>query len=154
MKTHLSFGHYNSSRCFVGPTCDFLKDFSQLQKTVASGFRATSGSVSVDIDDDWPSSTKKVFNLAFIKDEPLRYKSTIDKFAIETVTGKVDDILQEKTPIQLKDILNAEQSSKQKIVLVEGAPGSGKTTLSKYMYQKWGQGELFQTYTVAFYLQL
>ena len=40
------------------------------------------------------------------------------------------------------------------MILIEGAPGSGKTTLSVYICQSWGRGELFQEFTVAILVQL
>ena len=49
--------------------------------------------------------------------------------------GKMDDILYEKDPIELKDIIYILQRSecKRKVVLLEGAPGYGKNTLSVFI---------------------
>ena len=52
-----------------------------------------------------PSATRKVFNLAMIKTTEVRRGQIQDEFIRQTITGKVDDILHEKCPIQLKDIL-------------------------------------------------
>ena len=94
--------------------------------------------------DTWsPSATRKVFNLAMIKSTEVYRGQIQDEFVRRTITGKIDDILQEKYPIQLKDIFRKTEG-KQKVVLLEGAPGCGKSTLSVYIFQQWGEGKLFQ----------
>ena len=97
----------------------------------------------------------KIFNLAMIKEGIMRRESEeIDKEYIRmTITGKVDDILRLKSPIELKDILRA-IDGKGKVILLEGAPGSGKSTLTVHICQKWGKDELFQEYTVVVMVQL
>ena len=103
---------------------------------------------------DWPPSmTDKTFNLAMIKHEMIRPGKINDEYIQKTITGKVDDILQEKTPIKLEDILKIIHV-KRKVLLLEGAPGSGKTTLTLYIRQKWCQGELFQEYLAIVIVQL
>ena len=76
-----------------------------------------------------------------------------DRYVRMTITGKVDDILHMKSPIELKDILKTDDE-KRKVVLLEGAPGSGKTTLTVHICQKWGKDELFQEYTLVIMVQL
>ena len=76
-----------------------------------------------------------------------------DKYVQMTITGKVDDILHMKSPIKLQDILKS-NDEKRKVVLLEGAPGSGKTTLTVHICQKWGKDELFHEYTVVVMVQL
>ena len=75
---------------------------------------------------EWPPRmTDKTFNLAMIKESIVNCGKIDDRFVRMTITGKVDDILHEKSPIDLKDILT---TRKGRVVLLEGAPGSGKTT--------------------------
>ena len=103
---------------------------------------------------DWPPTmTDKTFNLAMIKHEMIRPGDMMDKYVKKTITGKVDDILQSKSPIKLEDILTT-AFGKRKVVLLEGAPGSGKTTLTLHIRQKWCKGELFQEYLVVVIVQL
>ena len=49
-----------------------------------------------------------------------------DAFVRMTISGKVDDILHAKAPIELKNILRSTFHGSE-IVLIEGAPGSGKS---------------------------
>ena len=114
--------------------------------------------------DQWPPSvTKKFFRLAMIKSATVR-KGYIESSFIEmTITGKVDDILQEKYPIQLEDIfkkterqrkLAKENVDQRKVILLEGAPGCGKSTLSVYICQQWEKGQLFGQFKLVIFVRL
>ena len=70
-----------------------------------------------------------------------------------TLRGKVNDILYQKTPVELKDILEKDKD-KHEVVLIEGAPGSGKSTLAWHVCQTWESGKLFQNFRSVVYVQL
>ena len=72
----------------------------------------------------------------------------------KTITGKVDDVLQHKVPIKLKDVFKELKEDQRKLVLMEGAPGSGKSTLSLFICQQWTEGSLFQEYKLAILVRL
>ena len=40
------------------------------------------------------------------------------------------------------------------MILINGAPGSGKSTLTVHICQKWSRGELFQEFTVVVLVHL
>ena len=51
------------------------------------------------------------------------------------------------TPIDTKDILGYDPGEKKrKIVLVEGAPGSGKSTTARFLAKEYSAGRMFQDY--------
>ena len=100
-----------------------------------------------------PSATKKFFRLAMIKTATVRRGYIDDRFIRMTVTGKVDDILQEKYPIQLEDIFK-ETEGQRKVILLEGAPGCGKSTLSVYICQQWEKGQLFNQFQFVILIRL
>ena len=100
-----------------------------------------------------PSATKKFFRLAMIKTATVRRGYINDSFVQMTITGKVDDILQEKYPIQLKDIFK-ETKGQRKVILLEGAPGCGKSTLSVYICQQWEKGQLFNQFQLVILIRL
>ena len=79
-----------------------------------------------------------------------------DQFVRMTISGKIDDILHSKIPVKLKNIFKSEKddSEDQQIILIEGAPGSGKTTLTIFVCQNWGKGEIFQQFTTVILVQL
>ena len=100
-----------------------------------------------------PSATKKFFRLAMIKTATVRRGDVDDRFVQMTITGKVDDILQEKGPIQLEDIFK-ETKGQRKVILLEGAPGCGKSTLSVYICQQWEKGQLFNQFQLVILVRL
>ena len=100
-----------------------------------------------------PSPTRKIFKLAIIKKERIRRGKIDDEFVRKTIKGQVDDILLEKSPIELENIfMNVD--GERKVVLVDGAPGSEKSTMTVNICQRWGKGELFQEFTIVILVQL
>ena len=96
-------------------------------------------------DDHWPPSvTDKVFSLAMIMPEQVQRRNIDDHFIRETITGKIDDILQRKVPITLKQIC---EKAEQKKILIEGAPGCGKSTLSLHICHEWAADQLLKEYS-------
>ena len=100
-----------------------------------------------------PSPTQKIFNLAIIKKERIQRGRIDDKFVHKTIRGQVDDILLEKSPIELKDLFKNIEGER-KVILIDGAPGSGKSTLTVHICQQWGGGELFNQFAVVIIVQL
>ena len=114
--------------------------------------------------DQWPpSATKKFFRLAMIKTTKVKRGKIEDRFVRMTITGKVDDILRHKYPIQLQDIFKETERRRQatkesecqrKVILLEGAPGCGKSTLSVYICQQWEKGQLFNQFQLVILIRL
>ena len=109
--------------------------------------------VSVSPSELIPSPTKKIFRLAMIQRERVQQGQIKDAFVRMSISGKVDDILHAKIPVELKDILRSSFHGGE-IVLVEGAPGSGKSTFTIHICKKWGRGELFEQFSVVILVQL
>ena len=70
---------------------------------------------------------------------------------LKTVYGKIDEVYGDKTSIDIKDIFNGVVS--KSLILFEGRPGSGKTTLMISVSREWANGELFQS-KLVFLVQL
>ena len=100
-----------------------------------------------------PPPTQKVFNLAMIAKERIQRPSLDEELVRLTLRGNVDDIVARKTSVKLQDIFEHDRG-KQRFVLVEGAPGAGKSTLAWHICQKWECGELFQEFRVVIFVQL
>ena len=87
-----------------------------------------------------------------------------DSFVRMTITGKVDDILRHKHSIKLEDIYketerqrqvtHKKNESQRKVILLEGAPGCGKSTLSVYICQQWEKGQLFNQFQLVILIRL
>ena len=89
-------------------------------------------------EDTWPPVNIDTFiNLALIKSE------TIDKageYGRLTIRGDVDDIFQDKEEINYGKVFNDIGNGAR--ILIEGRPGSGKTTLVHKVSQDWAKGIL------------
>ena len=101
-----------------------------------------------------PSATHKFFRLAMIKAATVKREHIDDKFVRMTITGKVDDILHQKYPIELKNIFQKTPRGRRNVVLLEGAPGCGKSTLSVYICQQWEKGQLFNQFQLVILIRL
>ena len=77
-----------------------------------------------------------------------------EKRAKQLLYGHVEKVRKAKTQIQLSDIANMRDGSRPKCIVVQGAPGSGKTMFSWEMCRRWGQGELLQQYPLMVMLPL
>ena len=100
-----------------------------------------------------PPPTHKVFNLAIIGHQTIQ-RCPIDEELVQmTLRGNVDDIMRRKSPIELKNLFKLD-NRRRKIILIEGAPGAGKSTLAWHVCQKWESGELFQELKVVVFVQL
>ena len=113
--------------------------------------------------------TNKIFRLALVKTEKIRTHNVEDEFLRQkTIAGKVDDILEKGVEkIELKDIFQCTESDqrsqsdqgtesdgKPKKVLLEGAPGCGKSTLALQICRLWSEGKLFQEYKLVILVRL
>ena len=88
-----------------------------------------------------------------IKAEKVERRKIDDDFVKSTITGKVDDILQKKVPVELENIFK-ETKGQQRKILIEGAPGCGKSTLSQHICHQWAEGKLFQEYKQVILVRL
>ena len=105
----------------------------------------------MDPEATWPPSPSKVYiNLAIIDREET---STI-QLMLATLYKGVDTILKPKGPVKMEQILDTPPGTKQHCILVEGAPGVGKTTLSWEICRRWAEGNLFNQYFLTLLLRL
>ena len=100
-----------------------------------------------------PSPTQKYFNLAIIKKERIQRGKIDDDFVQKSIRGQVDDILLKKSPIKLEEIFSKIEEGRM-VILIDGAPGSGKTSLTVHVCQRWSRGELFEEFTMVILVQL
>ena len=72
----------------------------------------------------------------------------------ESETGKMRGIIDKKGSLELKHLDQLEDGSKAKCVLVQGAPGTGKTTMAQELCRQWAEGKLFEHYSLLVLLKL
>ena len=100
-----------------------------------------------------PSPSEKFINLAAISREKVTTEE-LHKFMLATLNKGVDTILQTKAPVSIEQLLDTKPGGKQECILVEGAPGVGKSTLSWEVCKRWAAGNLFKQYSLLLLLRL
>ena len=103
---------------------------------------------SVIPEDTWPPTVSKVFiNLALIKSS----KDCMDIIDY-SISGDGDDIIAKKEKVEYKEVFG-EYNSKE-LILLEGRPGSGKTTLVHKVIKDWAEGEVLAKAKYLFFVTL
>ena len=111
----------------------------------------------------WPHlDARKYVKLAVINNEYADREDLV-KFRQQTIHGSIDDVLEWKAPIQVRHILKPNyvydnkknKRTKYQVtqLLIEGAPGIGKSTFAWEVCQKWGQHQLFKKYSLVVLLK-
>ena len=117
-----------------------LEDYAKELKSQCKSKTHTSSD-----DTQWPppvDDEHKVFRLEIIeaKQKIRRGGVESDWIQCKLVDDKVDEVVCQKIPIQLKDIIFSKVEDQSKVhVLVEGAPGSRKSTLSFHIRHQWAK---------------
>ena len=105
-----------------------------------------------------PTPAEKLlpFKLARIEKERV----SIDEFTRRYLRGDIDDVgslgneYYKKSPIKFQEVGKLSSHHQQNLVLIEGAPGVGKTTFSWEFCRKWGKGEILQDHSLLLLLPL
>ena len=83
-----------------------------------------------------PSPSEKFINLAVINRENVSTKE-LHQFMLATLDKGIDTILEIKAPMKIEQLMDTQPGKQQHCILVEGAPGVGKTTLSWEICKRW-----------------
>ena len=103
---------------------------------------------SPEIPKEWPpESTNSFINLALIKQEDIHKAG---KYGRCTIRGDMDDIFKDKESIIYDKALG--NLSSGACLLIEGRPGSGKTTLVHKFSQDWARNEITITHVRLLFL--
>ena len=100
-------------------------------------------------EDSWPPVCNKYINLALIKQGNI---NSAGKYARSTVRGDIDDILRDKDIVEYKEIFSIFE--KGCLLLIEGRPGSGKTTLVHRVCRDWAKEEMLKGAKYVFLISL
>ena len=109
--------------------------------------------------EETPPPAKCYINLVMTSREKIQ-RGGVDKelqalAQLGDTSGMIDYMSEQgqNVPINVQDIFGIDNAA-YKVILVEGAPGSGKTTLIRYITQQWAKGELFQCFRLVLLIQL
>ena len=96
-------------------------------------------------DDQWPPVKEHIYvDLALIKSNNRPLVNDPNSFTRETISGSVDDIYLQKDAISFDQVFV--KSKGREIVLIDGRPGCGKTTLITKVTKDWAEGKILQTF--------
>ena len=98
-------------------------------------------------------NTAKYINLAIIRNDNIDARER-EKLVTATVHGTISDITTEKGSLELNQIGQLEDGSLARCVLVQGAPGIGKTTMAWELCRQWGDGKILKEYSLLVLLKL
>lgn len=92
-------------------------------------------------DNKWPKGTlDRYFNLAIVHKKSRISRDKANEFTRKTLHLGIDEILAEKEPLKMEDILKPLKGKpKVNCVLVEGPPGVGKSTFTWELCQRWDE---------------
>ena len=129
--------------CYEAPLLQYTTVLKQLY---------TSRSLLQPLSDSKPKPLLP-FRLARIEKQSLS-PSDMDRFTRESLRGDMDDVVYKKTAMELSELGEMGDSSQPQVVLIEGAPGVGKTTFAWHQCRQWAEGELLQAYSIVLLLPL
>ena len=129
--------------CYEAPLLQYTTVLKQLY---------TSRSLLQPLSDSKPKPLLP-FRLARIEKQSLS-PSDMDRFTRESLRGDMDDVVYKKTAMELSELGEMGDNSQPQVVLIEGAPGVGKTTFAWHQCRQWAEGELLQAYSIVLLLPL
>ena len=137
-----------------GPRTDMQPQHQTPMQQYGSYLKSVYTREKLPVYDKWLQVKSKIYiNLALIEKEDIT-KPEADQFTRATIHGNIDDIKKSKRSMGIGQIAQLPDGSQPKCILVEGAPGVGKSTLAWKLCHKWGKGELLQQYQLVVLLRL
>ena len=89
--------------------------------------------------DSWPPQSSNTYiNLALIKQGSI---NDAGEYARNTIQGNMDDVMNDKESVEYEAVFSNLKIEAR--LLIEGRPGSGKTTLVHKFSQDWGKGDIW-----------
>ena len=129
--------------CYEAPLLQYTTQLKQLY---------TSRSPLQPLTDSKPKQLLQ-FRLARIEKQTLSQRD-MDRFTRESLRGGMDDVVFKKAAMEVSELGVMADGSQPNVVLIEGAPGVGKTTFAWDQCRQWAEGKLLQAYSIVLLLPL
>lgn len=101
-----------------------------------------------------PKVSTRYINLALVEKGEVN-KWEADEFTQASIHGDIDDIIKQKRHMEIEHVAPLdEEGDPPKYVLVEGAPGVGKTAFAWELSKRWGKGEILKHFEMVVLLRL
>ena len=120
----------------------------------ANYLRAYYEGAKLPIYSKWPpTASKKYIHLAIVKKNQIS-KREADEFTRATLHGNIEDIIRKRGPLKFLQVGIKEDGSHARMILMEGAPGIGKTTFAWKLSRKWSKRKILRRYRLVVLLRL
>jgi hypothetical protein len=120
----------------------------------ASFLKAHYATESVSPNYKWPRTPSTQYvNLAIVKKKRVN-RAQANEFTLATLHGDIDQIMKEKEPIEFDTVLESDHNKTVRYVLVEGAPGVGKSTFAWELCKKWDEIDMMRKYSLVVNIRL
>lgn len=108
--------------------------------------------IPLPVPDTLPITQSNEFvQLALIKKD-ISNQAEADEFTLLSFRADADQIRSMKEEIKMKEIFPADESIR--LVVIEGAPGTGKSTLAYELCHQWYKGTLLQQFSLVVHFSL
>ena len=100
--------------------------------------------------------SKSFINIALVDKDSGKTMTETEKneMVMDRLHGHVDAIQKKKTPLKFSNVCKCGNDDVAHSVLVEGAPGVGKTTFAFELCKQWARGEILQEWGVVVIIKL
>ena len=100
--------------------------------------------------------SKSFINIALVDKDSGNTMAASEKneMFMDRLHGHVDAIQKKKTPLKFSNVCKCDNGDVAHSVLVEGAPGVGKTTFAFELCKQWARGEILQEWGVVVIIKL
>ncbi len=100
-----------------------------------------------------PTPSKKYINLALINRDETSLSQAYE-LTTARLHGNVDRILKSKKSISITQLFTSDTESESNCILIEGAPGVGKTTFAWELCRNWDSLPMLRKYSLVILVQL
>ena len=101
----------------------------------------------------WPPTLEvEYINLELVLQDRIIISERQKRIAKLSTQGEICGALKQSRPLALEDIFN--YACPRKVIIIEGAPGIGKTTLAHKLCQEWANKKLLTNFSIVLYIPL